>query len=328
MSSKPSISVIIIFLNEERFIREAIESVFAQTYDNWELLLVDDGSTDDSTQIALNYAEQYPGKVRYLEHPGHQNLGMSASRNLGIRYAEGEYIAFLDADDVWLPHKLEEQMAILDSHPDAGAVYGTTQYWYSWTGKPEDIHRDFVPELGVQANTLFEPPTLLALLHPLGSALAPSMSNLLLRREVIERAGGSEESFKGMYEDRAFLSKVFLEEPVFVASKSDCWDKYRQHPDSCFGVMERTGQLHSARLFFFSWLADYLCEQGAEDAQVWKLLREQQLIAQLRSHAYKREWKQAIRSLLVLLQCHPRAFARAYQKLRLRMQLRRRLPSK
>src|ERR687889_2435319 len=96
MSSKPLVSSIIIFLNRERFIQEAIESVFAQTYDNWELLLVDDGSTDGSTQIALRYAERYPEKVRYLEHPGHQNSGMSASRNLGIRYAKGEYIAFLD----------------------------------------------------------------------------------------------------------------------------------------------------------------------------------------------------------------------------------------
>src|SRR5829696_811917 len=102
MNSKPLVSSVMIFFNAERFIREAIESVFAQTYDNWELLLVDDGSTDDSTQIALHYAEQYPERVRYLEHPGHQNRGMSASRNLGVSQAKGEYIALLDADDVWL----------------------------------------------------------------------------------------------------------------------------------------------------------------------------------------------------------------------------------
>src|SRR4029078_6600136 len=71
-TDKPLVSVIIIFLNEERFSREAIESVFAQTYENWELLLVDDGSTDASTKIARRYAEQYPERVRYLEHDGHQ----------------------------------------------------------------------------------------------------------------------------------------------------------------------------------------------------------------------------------------------------------------
>src|SRR5215207_10509527 len=141
MSSKPLVSCIIIFLNAERFMREAIESVFAQTYDNWELLLVDDGSTDGSTHMALRYAERHSGKVRYLEHLGHQNRGMSASRNLGLSHAKGEYIGFLDADDVWLPHKLQQQVQILNSHPEAGMVYGTWQYWYSWTGRPEDIQR-------------------------------------------------------------------------------------------------------------------------------------------------------------------------------------------
>jgi glycosyltransferase involved in cell wall biosynthesis len=100
IGNKSLISVIIIFLNSEEFIQEAIESVFAQTYNNWELLLVDDGSTDGSTNIALQYAEQHGERVRYLEHNNRQNRGMSASRNLGIREAKGEYIAFLDADDV------------------------------------------------------------------------------------------------------------------------------------------------------------------------------------------------------------------------------------
>src|SRR5215467_1200932 len=119
MSNKPLVSVIMIFLDAEKFIQEAIESVFAQTYANWELLLVDDGSTDASSEMALRYAEQYPTKVRYLEHEGHQNRGMSASRNRGINNARGEYIAFLDADDVWLPLKLEQQTAILESQPEA-----------------------------------------------------------------------------------------------------------------------------------------------------------------------------------------------------------------
>src|ERR687886_2833620 len=119
MSSEPLVSNIVIFLDAGRFIQEAIESVFAQTHGTWELLLVDDGSTDDSTQIARRYAARCPEKVRYLEHPGHQNRGKEISRNLGISHAEGEYIAFLDADDVRLPHALEQQVAILNSYPEA-----------------------------------------------------------------------------------------------------------------------------------------------------------------------------------------------------------------
>lgn len=312
MSSKSLVSGIVIFLNEERFVEEAIESVFAQTYDNWELLLVDDGSTDASTQIALRYAERYPEKVRYLEHPGHQNRGMSASRNLGISHARGEYVAFLDADDVWLPRKLEQQVAILDSYPDAAMLYGNTRYWYSWTGNPEDIRRDFVPDLGVRANTLIKPPTLLTLLYPLGNATTPSSSNLLLRREIVERIGGFEEAFRGSYEDHAFVVKVYLKEPVFVAG--ECWDRYRQHPDSCFAVMQRTGQYHPARLFFLNWLAEYLSEQGAKDPEIWKLLQGKQRFSQVRVCMQKREWKQAMRGMLMLLRYHPREFTRACQR--------------
>jgi glycosyltransferase involved in cell wall biosynthesis len=72
------VSIITIFLNEERFIHESIESVLAQTYDNWELLLVDDGSTDKSTDIASSYEKYYPNKIKYIDHPFHKNMGMSA----------------------------------------------------------------------------------------------------------------------------------------------------------------------------------------------------------------------------------------------------------
>src|SRR5262245_22187425 len=113
MRNRPGVSAIMIFLNAAQFLQEAIWSVFAQTYDDWELLLVDDGSTDGGTDIALRYAHRYPQRVCYLEHPGHQNRGMSASRNLGIRNAKGDYIAFVDADDVWLPSKLAQQVAVL-----------------------------------------------------------------------------------------------------------------------------------------------------------------------------------------------------------------------
>src|SRR5262245_60211168 len=107
-----------IFLDALPFLDEAIESVRAQTCDEWELLLVDDGSTDGSTAVALRHAERDPGRIRYLEHPGHENHGMSASRNLGVSHARGQYVGFLDADDVWLPRKLEQQTAILDGRPE------------------------------------------------------------------------------------------------------------------------------------------------------------------------------------------------------------------
>ena len=277
MSNKPLVSVITIFLNEEKFIEESIESVFAQTYDNWELLLVDDGSTDSSTQIAQRYAEQYPDKVRYLEHESHQNLGQSSSRNLGIHNARGEYISLLDADDIYLPEKLTQQVGILVSHPEAAMVYGPTEYWYSWTGKPEDQQRDCIAELVVPANTLVKPPRLQTL-HLKDAEYVPCTCGLLVKRQLCEEIGGFDEKIQNLYEDQVFLAKIFLNVPVFV--EGGCWDKYRQHLDSTCWTSYETGEDHysglsPARLAFLTWLMEYVTEQKVQDTDLHQALREE-----------------------------------------------------
>jgi glycosyltransferase involved in cell wall biosynthesis len=269
MAGRPLVSVIIIFLNAERFIGEAIDSVFAQSCSDWELLLVDDGSTDTSTRIARDYAARFPDKVRYLQHDHHENRGMSGSRNLGIISARGEFIAFLDADDVWLPHKLDRQVEIMRGQPDAAMVYGLTQYWYSWTGRAEDIQKDFVPQLGIGPYTLVSPPTLLTLLLE-SKAPTPCPSDILLRREVLDRAGLFEEQFRGLFEDQVFLSKVYINAHVYVAGEH--WFKYRQHTDSCVSIVGEAGKKYSTGLLFFDWLEDYLTAQGVTNKEVWDAL--------------------------------------------------------
>jgi glycosyltransferase involved in cell wall biosynthesis len=302
MSSRPLVSVIVIFFNTEKFVQEAIDSVFAQTYDKWDLLLVDDGSTDGSTRIALQYAEQFPEKVRYLEHVEHQNRGASASRNLGISHAKGDILAFLDSDDVWLPHKLQEQVAILDLHPEATILYGNTQYWYSWTGNATDSQRDSVPELVVQTDTLVKPPMLLTGNYPLGEGTAPSFSNLVLRREVIDRVGGFEERFKRVYTDQAFVVKAYVTEPVFVASERQYWDRYRQHPDSAVSVMWGTGQYWSVRQDFLDWFEEYLSKEEVKNPEVWQLLREAQLEVYKRRLRNERHKVQRLRRRIRVLE--------------------------
>lgn len=272
MSNKPLVSSIIIFLNAEKYIEEAIASIIDQTYDSWELLLVDDGSTDKSTAIAQCYAQQYPEKVRYLEHEGHQNRGMSASRNLGIRHARGEFVGFVDADDIWLPQKLEQQVAIFNTYPDAVMVYGRTQIWYGWTGNPEDSQLDHFYDLGVQPNTLIQPPKLLIQLLQ-NKAQTPTTCNALLRREVFADIGGFEESFRAMYEDQVFFTKVLLKSPVFVANQ--CWARYRQHRESCSSVNENAQDYHAKRLPFLTWIENYFSEQGVKDTQVWRALHKE-----------------------------------------------------
>jgi glycosyltransferase involved in cell wall biosynthesis len=275
MRDKPLVSVIIIFLNAEKFIEEAIDSVFAQIYDNWELLLVDDGSTDNSAEIALRYAKQYPEKVHYLEHDSHQNRGMSASRNLGASNAKGEHIAFLDADDIWLSYKLEEQVAILQSYPDAAMVYGRAQFWRSWIEDSEDINRDHIQKgLGVEPDTLINAPTLVTVfLQDFG---IPSPSGILVRHRVLKDVGGFEEAFGyncAAFEDAALYVKICLKMPVFVADR--CWYKHRIHPDSCSAIAIRTGQYSSLRSAFLNWVENYLAGQSFADGEVWEVLQKE-----------------------------------------------------
>ena len=258
-----------IFLNAERFIEGAIRSVFAQSYDRWELLLVDDGSSDSSSELALRYSELHPQKVRYLQHPGHQNLGISASQNLGIREARGEYVAFLDSDDVWMAEKLEEQVEILDSHPEAAMVYGATQYWYSWAGQTADSQPDLLIEPGIQPCTLVRPPELLVRFLRQEIPI-PCPSDIMVRRGVVIATGGFEQDFRRIYTDQAFYSKLCLKWPVFVTGQR--WFKYRKHADSAVAVVKKMGQLRQARLTYLNWLERYMDEQGVKDREVRRAL--------------------------------------------------------
>lgn len=273
MVKEPLVSIIVIFLNEEQYIQEAIDSVFAQTYEHWELLLVDDGSTDNSTAIARRYAQEYPAKVRYLEHEGHENRGMSATRNLGVRHAKGKYISYLDGDDVWLPRKLEQQVAILETQPETDMVYAPLLMWYSWTGRPEDLHRDHLYSVKENvahpyANTLVRPPNLLTLFLRYEQFIP---SGFLLKREVLERVGAYEEQFRDAYSDAVALVKICLTATVFVSS--EVWYKYRKHEKSFTYIswLEDTGD--AEQLFYLNWVEAYFHNQGVTDPGVWQVLR-------------------------------------------------------
>jgi glycosyltransferase involved in cell wall biosynthesis/SAM-dependent methyltransferase len=268
------VSVVLPFWNADPFLEEAIASVIAQTFASWELLLVDDGSSDGSTEIAKRYAECSPARIRYLEHDRHTNRGVAASRNLGARHATGPYIAFLDADDVWFPNKLARQTAILDSEPDAAMVCGPSLFWYGWTGRPEDAARDYVKDLRIAPAGLVTSPTLLISSLTRGTFVA-NPSTIVIRREALERTGGFEESFIGAvqtFEDDAFLAKVQLRESVFVGI--ECWSKYRRHENSLLSIMTNTGKTRAGRLFYLTWLEKYLTDQAVENDEIWEALRD------------------------------------------------------
>ena len=105
------VSVIMPAYNAGRFLEAAVRSVMAQTMPDWELLIIDDGSSDDSRAIAQALAGE-DSRIRFL--PNEKNMGVSRTRNRGLELARGAYVALLDSDDIWLPHKLERQLARLE----------------------------------------------------------------------------------------------------------------------------------------------------------------------------------------------------------------------
>jgi glycosyltransferase involved in cell wall biosynthesis len=261
----PLVSVITCFRDAERFLEETIRSVLDQTHEAWELLLVDDGSRDRSTQIARDYAGRYPEKVRVLEHPGRRNEGCSASRNLAIRHARGDYLAILDSDDLLLPGALERRVAVLQSRPDVGMLYGPALLWYGWTGEAADRSRDREQRIHLPAGTEFPPPSFAAYLLDYHARI-PSPCAVLLRRSVVDGVGGFEDAFRDLFDDQVLFVKLGLTTTVLVSR--ECDSRYRKHPASTCAVADREGRTAEARLAYLRWVESYLSERRVRDGSV------------------------------------------------------------
>jgi glycosyltransferase involved in cell wall biosynthesis len=269
MTAPPRVSIITIFLNAEPYLAEAIDSVLVQEYSDWELILVNDGSTDASGAIANDYAARHPTRIRYIEHPGGENRGMSASRNLGMRHARAELIAMLDADDAWLPGFLARQVAELDAHPEAAMVFGPVERWYDWRTRATDAAPATAPTGIVHRplggyDRLVEPPELVR--HMLKTRYGVPLG-VLMRTRAVEAVGGYVERFTGLCEDMAFFSKFCLAHPVYLTA--DCGYRYRQHAESSVRVASREGRAARIRLAYLRWFAQHCRAVGARDSRVW-----------------------------------------------------------
>lgn len=175
----PVVSVVIPAYNAAWCVRKAIDSVLAQTFHSFELIVVDDGSTDDTPTVLASYGDA----IRVVRQP---NCGMGGARNAGIQAATGEFIAFLDSDDWWLPQKLERQVALMRSAPQVG--------FSSCAARVED------PE-GRLLN-LWQCPgwegAFLVHLFSSGADVPGSCSAVIARRQLIVEAGGFDESLRGV----------------------------------------------------------------------------------------------------------------------------------
>ena len=210
MTASAPVSVVIPVYNGARFVRDAIESVFAQTMPALELIVVDDGSTDETPEILGAYGD----RIRVLRKP---NGGVASARNAGTALARGEFVAFLDADDVWLPEKLARQMPLF-SDPEVALVYSGVRVVNERLRPVRDVI-PAAPERALINALCAEPPP------------APITMTGIVRRSVLNDIGGFDERLSTAA-DADFLCRVALgsrvdriKEPLAL---------YRQH----------SGQMH------------------------------------------------------------------------------------
>ncbi len=204
------ISVVIPTFNRAHVLERAIDSVFEQTFQDFELLIVDDGSTDNTQELL---EKRYAGesKLRYLKM---QNRGVSAARNLGVVESKGEWIALLDSDDEWLPQRLEKQWRLLERRPDLKLIHGE-EIWIRRGRRvnPKKIHQKF-------GGVIFEKCLPLCLISP---------SAVLIKKTLFDEIGLFDEEFI-VCEDYDLWLRItslypvgFVEEPIII--------KYGGHRD-------------------------------------------------------------------------------------------------
>jgi glycosyltransferase involved in cell wall biosynthesis len=183
MTSRPVVSVVIPAYNRRQLLIQAVRSVFAQSYGEWEAIVVDDGSTDGTENVSAEFADE---RLRLIRHPARR--GPAAARNTAIAASRGRIIAFLDSDDEWLPEKLEKQMnAFAEAPADVGVVYTGT--WRSFKGKKYGIPS---PSIRVKEGDVLN--TVLR-----GVYLVPTPA-AAVKREYLDRIGLFDEALPALEE--------------------------------------------------------------------------------------------------------------------------------
>lgn len=254
---RPVVSVVTAFFNAERFLRDAIESVLAQSCDDWELVLVNDGSTDRSFSIAEEYRNRYPFRISLIQHPTQRNEGPSATRNLGFANARGEFIAWLDADDLWMPEKLSHDIRVLRANPEAAAVFSPALWWWEDGSQPPRLDR-----LSPPLDALHLPPIFFRSTFLRREAEAPCPCAVTFRREVLNSLEPMDSSLPP-WEDQKFFAELSFKFPVYISGK--CVSEYRRTSGSLWSTAQLDGRDAAAGRKFIDWLTIFLKHQHAVD---------------------------------------------------------------
>ena len=208
----PEVSVILPTYNRAHFLAEAIQSVLDQTFQHIELLVVDDGSMDDTERTVAQFV--CDGRVRFLRQ---RHGGDSRARSTGIKNSRGKVLAFLDSDDLWMPEKLEKQVSVLRKHADISVVY-TAVVLQHVDERRREVSRRIARSPASQESTLYE-----ELLYR--NVITGSQSSVMVRREALDRVGSFDEDlpFMGDHDLWRRLAQrdsfYYLDEPLVCIRK-------------------------------------------------------------------------------------------------------------
>jgi len=239
-TSSPLVSVLMLSFNYGRFLDRAIQSVLNQTYRNFELIVVDDGSEDDSWDRLMKYQKDFPGTLRVFSHEGHAHLGIVDSFRLAFSKANGSLVAFLDADDYWQECNLEKKAAVFDTHPEVAIVYSG----YRPFGNPAETFYWRLYETVCRRGIPFGIPFDLFSILLRRNAVA-TFSNFMTRRSALRTVPVPETSERNY--DWWILGHLSLKGAAyFIPEKLFFWRIHRA--SACYG---RVTKITLGRLFFF-----------------------------------------------------------------------------
>lgn len=253
-STTPLISIIMPAYNAERFIASAIESVLQQTYPNWELLIIDDASTDNTAALVHRFQDC---RIRYQAV---ERIGSPAGvRNVGLRLTQGEFIAFLDADDMYYPNALESLSEVLRENPRYTTVHGFQTCIDEHNAPlPSNIQLMAQPSGGYKL-----PPTYKSSLESVVMGYTIStLPAFMIRKSTINRIGLFNEELYGP-EDYEFIIRLFLDKKNGIYCLPNYVYKYRIHINSLTKSPHHCEKLIDSHLKIMAWLFNHPAVPGA-----------------------------------------------------------------
>jgi len=258
---KPLISINLCCFNSEKYLRETLLSIANQTYGNWELVVVDDGSTDTTGSIISDFKKDGHPVTYYYQ----QNKGLAAARNKALSLSKGDYIAFIDHDDLWLPDKLRKQIQIAheDSNEKAALVYSRS-VWFGEDGEEHDAAPRYagcnMPEGRILYNLLMEDDFI-------------TLSSVMARRDVCLSLGGFPEDYR--YAEDYYLFAAIAARCDIRCVQSVCC-KYRVHEKNVTRQLKTAG--FKEKLAVFNKWSPFLGKEVSAELKQVKIRELQTLI--------------------------------------------------